>query len=120
MIYIKTKYNNKTYELRNLSQLINILATEQTNSNSIDKINPIIEWNPVQNVQINSKLGNDALNAIAYDENDNELTGEFIYIPGEDYIPTELGNLSIKLFFVPTNLNGYNIIQTEKTINIVE
>ena len=122
MVYIKTKYNNKTYELRNISQLITLLASEQYNSSNADKKVPSITWNPVQNVNINSELGSDVLNAEAtyYDgETTINVGGTFIYTPEEGYIPTQLGTLTIKMMFVPSDLNEYNIVQTENTINMV-
>lgn len=114
MVFIKTKYNDETYELRELSQLINILATEQTNSNSPDKLNPIIIWDPVQNIKLNSKLGEDALNA------ESAVSGEFIYVPSEGYEFTELGKQLLKLFFIPTDKSTYNIIQVDRLVNIVD
>lgn len=123
MVSVKVEYNPHTYELKELSQIVDLLETEGTSTNSTDKINPYIVWSPIQYVQRNYKISeNDGiLNALAYTSSvmDETCSGDFIYDPPIGYILSEIGTVTLKAYFKPDDLEHYNIVQTSTTINVI-
>lgn len=123
MVSVKVEYKPHDYELKELSQIVDLLETEGTSTNSPDKINPYIVWEPIQYVQKNYTITeNDGiLNAVAYTSSvkDVECPGEFIYDPSNGYVLSEVGTITLKAYFKPNDLENYNIVQASTTINVV-
>ena len=123
MVSVKVEYKPHDNKLKELSQIVDLLETEGTSTNSPNKINPYIVWEPIQYVQKNYTITeNDGiLNAVAYTSSvkDVECDGEFIYDPSNGYVLSEVGTITLKAYFKPDDLENYNIVQTSTTINVV-